>query len=169
MILNEFWQKEPDAYQDTAQDNSQPTLGDLRKTRLTLRQLNKLRKMNDVRAFEYKEKLKLVRQQYAPPPEAPADLSADPSPLREQAISPRPAPPNAAREASCLSARRRDVRWGARNDIGGFIEFDVQGANGTPIPQRAARRDDLVLGKPVCAPTKEKAWAYARASRNALA
>jgi len=39
---------------------------------LTLRQLNKLRKMNDVRTVEYKEKLKMVRQQYAPAPEAPA-------------------------------------------------------------------------------------------------
>jgi hypothetical protein len=71
MILQEFWNKEPEAYQDVSQDNSQPQLGDLRKTHLTLRQLNKLRKMNDVRAVEYKEKLKLVRQQYAPP-EQPA-------------------------------------------------------------------------------------------------
>ena len=69
MILQEFWSKEPEAYQDLSQDNSQIQLKDLRKTRLTLRQLNKLRKMNDVRAFEYKEKLKLVRQQYAPPPQ----------------------------------------------------------------------------------------------------
>jgi hypothetical protein len=69
MLLQEFWQKEPEAYQDLSQDNSQIQLKDLRKTRLTLRQLNKLRKMNDVRAFEYKEKLKLVRQQYAPPPQ----------------------------------------------------------------------------------------------------
>ena len=67
MILQEFWNKEPEAYQDLEQDNSQPQLGDLRKTHLTLRQLNKLRKMNDVRAVEFKEKLKLVRQQYAPP------------------------------------------------------------------------------------------------------
>ena len=72
MILNEFWHKDPQAYQDRAQDNSQTQLGDLRKTHLTLRQLNKLRKMNDVRTVEYKEKLKLVRQQYAPAPEAPA-------------------------------------------------------------------------------------------------
>jgi hypothetical protein len=71
MLLQEFYHKEPEAYQDLAQDNGQISLGDLRKTRLTLRQLNKLRKMNDVRAYEYKEKLKLVRQQYAPPP-APA-------------------------------------------------------------------------------------------------
>ena len=68
MILNEFFKKEPEAYQDLEDDNSQPQLGDLRKTRLTLRQLNKLRQMNDVRAYEYKEKLKLIRQQYAPPP-----------------------------------------------------------------------------------------------------
>ena len=72
MILNEFYKKEPEAYQDLEQDNSQPEIGDLRKTHLTLRQLNKLRKMNDVRMVEYKEKLKLVRQQYAPAPEAPA-------------------------------------------------------------------------------------------------
>jgi len=67
MLLTEFYQKEPQAYQDLAQDNSQPTLKDLRKTRLTLRQLNKLRKMNDIRAIEFKEKIKLLKQQYSPP------------------------------------------------------------------------------------------------------
>lgn len=67
MILNELYQKSPEAYQDVAQDNSQPKLGDLRKTKLTLRQINKLRRMNDVRTFEFKEKLKKVQQQYAPP------------------------------------------------------------------------------------------------------
>lgn len=67
MLLNEFYKKEPQAYQDLSQDNSQPMLKNLRKTRLTLRQLNKLRKMNDIRAVEYKEKIKLVRKQYEPP------------------------------------------------------------------------------------------------------
>lgn len=67
MLLQEFWHKDPDNYQDLAQDNSQPQLGDLRKTHLTLRQLNKLRRMNDVRQVEYKDKLKLIRQQYAVP------------------------------------------------------------------------------------------------------
>jgi hypothetical protein len=71
MILNELYQREPEAYQDVSQDNSQPQLGNLRKTRLTLRQLRKLRQMNDVRTYEYKEKLKLIRQQYAPPPAPP--------------------------------------------------------------------------------------------------
>jgi hypothetical protein len=68
MILNEFYDKVPGAYQDLSQDNSQPTLKSLRKTKLTLRQIKKLRQINDVRAMEYKEKLKFVRLQYAPPP-----------------------------------------------------------------------------------------------------
>ena len=72
MILNELYQRSPEAYQNVAQDNSQPRLGDLRKTRLTLRQLNKLRQMNDVRNYEYKEKLKDIRKQYAPPAAPPA-------------------------------------------------------------------------------------------------
>jgi hypothetical protein len=67
MILNEIYQRSPEAYQDVAQDNTQPQLGDLRKTKLTLKQLNKLRKMNDTRTYEYNEKLKLIRKQYAPP------------------------------------------------------------------------------------------------------
>lgn len=67
MILTELYQRSPEAYQDVAQDNTQPSLGQLRKTKLTLRQINKLRKMNDVRAYEFKEKLKDVKAQYAPP------------------------------------------------------------------------------------------------------
>jgi hypothetical protein len=73
MILNEIYSREPEAYQDVAQDNSQPRLNDLRKTRLTLRQLNKLRQMQDVRSYEFKEKLKQVKRQYAPPA-APAAM-----------------------------------------------------------------------------------------------
>ena len=67
MILNELYQREPGAYQDLAADNTQPLLGELRKTKLTLRQLNKLRKMQDVREYEFKEKLKKVKVMYAPP------------------------------------------------------------------------------------------------------
>lgn len=69
MRLTEVFEREPVAMQDLAADNSQVNINDLRKTRLTLRQLNKLRKMNDIRAYEQKEKLKLVRQQYSPPPQ----------------------------------------------------------------------------------------------------
>ena len=67
MILKELYERPPKGYQDVAQDNSQPEIGDLRKTKLTLKQLNKLRKMNDARTYEYNEKLKLVRKQYSPP------------------------------------------------------------------------------------------------------
>jgi len=67
MILNELYQNVPAAYQDVSQDNSQPQLGDLRKTKLTLRQINKLRRLNDVRAYEFKQNLKRVQAQYAPP------------------------------------------------------------------------------------------------------
>ena len=67
MILNELYQRSPEAYQDLAQDNSAPRLGNLRKTRLTLKQLNKLRKMNDLRKYEFEQKLKDIRAQYAPP------------------------------------------------------------------------------------------------------
>jgi hypothetical protein len=67
MLLFEFFHKDPAGYQDVEDDNSQPQLGQLRKTKLTLRQINKLSRMNDVRTFEYKEKLKDVRKQYMPP------------------------------------------------------------------------------------------------------
>ena len=72
MVLNELYDRSPAAYQDLSQDNSQTNLHSMRKTRLTLRQLNKLRMMNDTRAFEYREKLEKIRKQYAPAPEAPA-------------------------------------------------------------------------------------------------
>ena len=67
MLLIEFIERVSPGHQDLSQDNSQIALSDLRKSRLTLRQLNKLRKMNDVRSYEYKEKLKYIRQQYQPP------------------------------------------------------------------------------------------------------
>jgi hypothetical protein len=67
MILNELYERSPSAYQDISQDNTQPKLGDLRKTKITLKQLNKLRKMQDTRSYEYNDKLKLIRKQYAPP------------------------------------------------------------------------------------------------------
>jgi hypothetical protein len=67
MIVDDLFENARSPYQDLSQDNSQPRLGDLRKTKLTLRQINKLRRMQDVRAFEFKEKIKRVQQQYAPP------------------------------------------------------------------------------------------------------
>jgi len=56
-------------------DTSVLKSSDVRKTRLTLRMLNDLRKAGDAREIEQKEDLALVRKMYAtPPPEegAPA-------------------------------------------------------------------------------------------------
>jgi hypothetical protein len=54
-------------------DTSVLRKSDLRKTRLTLRMLNDLRKAGDSREQEKKEELGLVRKMYAmPPPEAAA-------------------------------------------------------------------------------------------------
>lgn len=67
MILNEIYQRSPEALQDLGNDNSQPQMGQLRKTRLTLKQISKLRKMNELRELEFKNKLKDIKAQYAPP------------------------------------------------------------------------------------------------------
>ena len=53
-------------------DTSVLKSNDLRKTRLTLRMLNDLRKAGDAREAEQVEELALVRKMYAVPPAAPA-------------------------------------------------------------------------------------------------
>jgi hypothetical protein len=65
--MNLFEFETPRPYQDVAQDNSQPRLGDLRKTKLTLQQINRLRRLNDIRQIEFEERLKHIKVQYAPP------------------------------------------------------------------------------------------------------
>ena len=57
----------PSGYSTEKDDNSVMKLSDLRTTRLDLAQLNKLRKMNDVRNLEQKEKMKTISTQYKPP------------------------------------------------------------------------------------------------------
>jgi len=71
MLLNEMYEEGIPGYQNVEDDESRVTKDDLRKTRLTLKQINKLRQMNDVRNFEFKEKLQKVQRQYATPVEAP--------------------------------------------------------------------------------------------------
>jgi len=71
MLLNEMYEEGIPGYQNVEDDESRVTKDDLRKTRLTLKQINKLRQMNDVRNFEFKDKLKKVQRQYATPVEAP--------------------------------------------------------------------------------------------------
>jgi len=57
-------------YQDTNQDNSKPVWRTSRKTKLTLKQIRKLRRMLDVRNFEKKQHLDKVREQYGAKAEA---------------------------------------------------------------------------------------------------
>ncbi len=45
-------------------DNTPMKLSDLRKTRLSLAQINRLRMMNDVRQLEHEQHLKKVNKQY---------------------------------------------------------------------------------------------------------
>jgi len=58
-------------YQDLSLDKSQQKIEDLRKTKLTLAQINQLRKMNDQRAIEFKENLQKIQVMYAQPAAAP--------------------------------------------------------------------------------------------------
>ena len=72
MNILEIFDTNPAGYATEKDDNSVPKLNDLRKTKLTLKQLNRLRIMNDVRKLEHEQKLDSVRNQYkAPAAEAP--------------------------------------------------------------------------------------------------
>lgn len=66
MKLNEVYDKAVPGYQDLDDDLS--TKYALRQTHLTLKQINKLRKMNDIRRYEKEIELKNVRAQYGAPP-----------------------------------------------------------------------------------------------------
>ena len=66
MKLFEMFDPAVAGYQDVSADNSQPKWKESRKTKLTLKQIRKLRKMNDVRNYEKVSYLKKIHQQYAP-------------------------------------------------------------------------------------------------------
>jgi hypothetical protein len=66
MKLFEMFDPAVAGYQDVGADNSKPKWRESRKTKLTLKQIRKLRKMNDVRNYEKVNYLKKIHQQYAP-------------------------------------------------------------------------------------------------------
>jgi len=70
MQLNEMFDQAVPGYQDVQDDNTQLDDDATRKTRLTLKQINKLRRMLDLRNVEYREKLKKIQKQYAVSAEA---------------------------------------------------------------------------------------------------
>lgn len=66
MLLVEFFQSYPEAYQDRAEDNSKLEIQDTRKTRLTLKQIQKLRKMHDLRTVEHAKEKSRLKKLYGP-------------------------------------------------------------------------------------------------------
>lgn len=67
MNLFEIFETNPAGYATEKDDTTSVKLADLRKTKLTLKQLNRLRIMNDIRALEHEKKLDRVQQQYKAP------------------------------------------------------------------------------------------------------
>ena len=54
----------PEPYQNTGEDESQLKMSDTRKTRLTLRQIHQLRRMNDVREIEKQNEVNRLKKIY---------------------------------------------------------------------------------------------------------
>jgi hypothetical protein len=74
MKLFEMFDPAVPGYQDLENDASNYKYKENRKTKLTLRQIRKLRKMMDVRNYERSQNLKKVRKQYQPAPTEPAGM-----------------------------------------------------------------------------------------------
>jgi hypothetical protein len=72
MFISELFEPTPPGYHDEKEDNSTLKLSDVRKTRLSLAQINRLRTMNDVRKYEHEKKLGSITKQYKPPAESAA-------------------------------------------------------------------------------------------------
>jgi hypothetical protein len=70
MILTEIFDTAQPGYTDPEHDNSIPKLSDVRKTRLTLAQINSLRMMNDVRKFEQEQRMGEIQRQFSAKPTA---------------------------------------------------------------------------------------------------
>jgi len=64
MYLNEMFDAPVAGFQDVNTDNSKPVWRTSRKTKLTLKQIRKLRRMIDVRNYEKALHLLDVREQY---------------------------------------------------------------------------------------------------------
>jgi hypothetical protein len=67
MNILEIFDSNPAGYSTEKEDNTVPKLSDLRKTKLTIKQINRLRIMNDVRKLEHEQKVENVKNQYKQP------------------------------------------------------------------------------------------------------
>lgn len=68
MNLLEMFDEPPKGYRTEKDDNTSLKLSDVRKTQLTLKQINRLRIMNDVRKLEHEQDLVRVQTQFKAPP-----------------------------------------------------------------------------------------------------
>ena len=66
MYITEMFDPPVEGFQDVEADNSKPVWRTSRKTKLTLKQIRKLRKMLDVRSYEKRVYLKKIQSQYGP-------------------------------------------------------------------------------------------------------
>ena len=78
MILRELFYIDPDTRRvandlryDSDRDKSRVTRNDTRKTRLTLRQINELRKASEAHILEQENELTFIKNMYANPTPAP--------------------------------------------------------------------------------------------------
>jgi hypothetical protein len=69
MNLLEMFKDEMPGYRTEKDDSTALKLSDVRKTKVTLKQLNRLRIMNDVRRLEHEQDLEKVKAQYKAPVE----------------------------------------------------------------------------------------------------
>jgi hypothetical protein len=67
MIVTELFDPPQPGYQSETGDHTPLKLKDLRKSRLTLGDINRLRLSNDVRKVEHENKLEKVTKQYKAP------------------------------------------------------------------------------------------------------
>lgn len=72
MYITELYEPAKPGYNSSADDQTPMKLSDMRKTRLTLADLNRLRMANDVRKVEHENKVEQITKQYKPPAAAPA-------------------------------------------------------------------------------------------------
>ena len=70
MNLFELYEPAVPGYQSPEDDQSKAQWKQSRKTKLTLMQIRKLRKMLDVRSYEKQQTLKKIRDQYQPKQDA---------------------------------------------------------------------------------------------------
>ena len=76
MYITELYEPAKPGYNSSADDQTPMKLSDMRKTRLTLADLNRLRMANDVRKVEHENKKEQITKQYKLPAAAPAVQSA---------------------------------------------------------------------------------------------